>query len=151
MLLCSFDFQGQEGPMIGGDSSGGDPCSPQSPHHPHHHPSPHGASSQLYQPPHPGYVTGKAAAGGGFSGVGGGVTTTPLHPHHQPSSQPQAALAPLANNNHHLHHQQLQARFLCNFYFSFRKDYSPVLKERHGSLIWNFSGRVYWYWATLGS
>ena len=134
MLLFSFDFQGQEGPMIGGDSSGGDPCSPQSPHHPHHHPSPHGASSQLYQP-HPGYVTGKAAAGGGFSGVGGGVTTTPLHPHHQPSSQPQAALAPLANNNHHLHHQQLQARFLCNFYFSFRKDYSPVLKERHGSLI----------------
>ena len=73
--------------MIGGDSSGGDPCSPQSPHHPHHHPSPHGASSQLYQPHHPGYVTGKAAAGGGFSGVGGGVTTTPLHPHHQPRAQ----------------------------------------------------------------
>ena len=85
--------------MIGGDSSGGDPCSPQSPHHPHHHPSPHGASSQLYQPHHPGYVTGKASAGEVFSGVGGGVTT-PLHPHHQPSSQPQAALAPLANNNH---------------------------------------------------
>ena len=23
-------------------------------------------------------------------------------------------------------------------------EYSPVLKERRGSLIWNFSGRLYW-------